>query len=101
MNIMSELEEIKTMRDLGDAVEIKTSIRSHEIPKGKLRFSRADELQRPFLQNSGANTIWCTNWVMFQDMLKKFSIILPEEVSPCKTCKGNECMFWCTKTAKN
>lgn len=105
MCFLSELEQIKGMRDLGDVVEIQTITmvksqtisHAHSVPKLDLRFLIADELQIPYLQNSGHNTICLSTWKQVQDLMEENGIELPESVSPCHTCDGRQCRFWCTK----
>lgn len=91
---IAELEEIIKMRDLGDAVEIKTSAGTHTIPKACLRYGFADEQQLPVLQNSGNNRIWCSSWKQICDWLEKFHINPATVPSPCADCNGSKCR-WC------
>ncbi|OGY42222.1 MAG: hypothetical protein A2Y67_01755 [Candidatus Buchananbacteria bacterium RBG_13_39_9] len=97
MGFLKELEPITKMRDLGDDIEIITLNSSHKVPKSKLRFLIAEELQLPFFQNSGANTICLSTWRQIQDLMTENGISLPETVSPCHKCNGTQCRFWCPK----
>lgn len=97
MYFLSELEEIKKMRDIGDEVEIQTTRRNYLVPKTSLKFYINDEIQIPHFQNSGANTICYSTWEQIKELMETNNIKLPDAISPCHNCDGKHCRFWCPK----